>query len=337
MKKSKTERVLNSSTENSAVLKKVPSKDNVLKVVKKKSATGGIHLTFHSSSSSADDDDGSSSSSSTSSDSDTQTPVTASRPAQKKGQPRQKKGQPQQKKGRPVSNTPSPTTVSQSVSLNRNKAQNKTFKSPDSAGGGSQLQQSSGRGRGVSRVSRGTRGVRGRGRGRVVGGENDVLSVKNAVFTSPGERKRESGWEVMAAISSQIASSSKAASSSQSITSNSQIASNSKAASSSKDERMNSDEKRSTDATDTQLGNSVWEKSRVGFTEEVAEEVVSQPEVQDGGSGEGTTVEGADDDAVVRQEVVACRDYDSFPVLLGAPRIGDIIGFKVGNDAVVVT
>ena len=138
---------------------------------------------------------------------------------------------------------------------------------------------------------RGRRG--GRGRGRVVGGKSDVFTTKSVVYTSPGERGRGrgrgSGWGVK------------------------------KGSTPDKDTNM-------ADKSDAILrskeDNSIWVTSKAGFTKDHNSPPAKQEEVKAVESRVATGDGG-------EKSTAPCRDYSSLPALLGAPRVGDKIAFKV--------
>lgn len=74
----------------------------------------------------------------------------------------------------------------------------------------------------------------------------------------------------------------------------------------------------------------IWEKSKVGFTREATlQQPESQVEEEASASVEKIEYEAA------TEEPVLCRDYSSLPALLGAPRVGDTIAFKVNLTGVL--
>ena len=136
-----------------------------------------------------------------------------------------------------------------------------------------------------------------------MGGENDVLSVKSVVYKSPGEkgrgrgRGRGSGWGVKEGATVK--------------------------------DKVTSLEKTPNDTTCVS-GDTVWEKSRPGFTREGPlpetqqdSELEKEEKKKDGETADG---------AAATLKVKPRRDYSSLPALLGVPRIGDTIAFKVNSQ-----
>ena len=144
---------------------------------------------------------------------------------------------------------------------------------------------------------RGKRRGRGRGRGWIVGGEGDVLTVKSVVCTNSEEKKPRGGERGEE--------------------------SNKGGEKKSNKDREKEHEDVTTTSTSgtppTQGGSSIWETSRAGFTRENSQDnsLTHDPEA---GDGERVTVS---------DKVSVTRDYSTLPALLGAPRVGDTIAFKV--------
>ena len=144
---------------------------------------------------------------------------------------------------------------------------------------------------------RGKRRGRGRGRGWIVGGEGDVLTVKSVVCTNSEEKKPRGGER--------------------------REESNKDGENKSNKDREKEHEDANTTSTSgtppIQGGSSIWETSRAGCTRENSQEntLTQDPEA---GDGERVTVS---------DKVSVTRDYSTLPALLGAPRVGDTIAFKV--------
>ena len=137
---------------------------------------------------------------------------------------------------------------------------------------------------------RGRRG--GRGRGRVIGGKSDVFTTKSVVYMSPGERGRGRGRGSGWGVK--------------------------KGATPDKDTNMAD----KSDAILSKEDNSIWVTSKAGFTKDHNSSPKQQEEVKAVESSVATGDGG-------EKSTAQCRDYSSLPALLGAPRIGDKIAFKV--------
>ena len=340
---------------------RVPAgRPRVMTAVERKSATGGVHLTFHSTSpspsSGASSDSSSSpavlitfhssssSSSSTSSSSDDDSHTTRNKEASlqekqhAKSSSRPSVSSSSTAKNKTVTTTRGSPTSKAMPDSSPHAAKNKTVtpkgkktstnskttpvSSAEKSGRAkNQLENGAARGNSLNsgstnsenNVTRGGTGGRGRRRGRgrgrggwVVGGESDVLTVESVVFKSPGETSRGrgrgrgrggGGWDVKAQETTTA------------------------------ETREHEDKKSDTRVPNTAPAKegSIWEKSTAGFTEEHA-----QGEPPSAEEEEGTEVmdEGDKMEPTVA-EVPVARDYSSLPPLLGAPRVGDTIAFKV--------
>ena len=305
-------------TVNPSATRQTEKKPSVLRAVKKVSDTGGTHLTFHSSSSSSSSNSDSSESSSGSSDDDESESI-------------------QNKVPGSVEKT-TPKTLQKSATVSSQSAKEMVGGSGTKVRGGRTSVLGKGRGFPSSQTpqngprsgvaarqvggasSRRGRG-RGRGRGRVVGGEHDVLKVKSVTYTNTGESNRERER--------------KGERDQKTVTNG----------------ENKSDKSSSTIKNMGSSGDSIWERSKAGFTEEsTVAKLTTNPAVEregtereaERGGTEREEVEkmaaetgevgemGNGDKLVVSEPVkVVARDYPSLPALLGAPRAGDHIAFKV--------
>ena len=322
---------------------KKPAPVGVLKMVKKTSATGGVHLTFHSSSSEAS----SSSSSSSGSDLD----------EDQRGVVRANKRKPQpQASILPTRSLTPPISGSlqqQQLLSQKNGSQIRTQNLSGSPAS-KQIQRPSSvsndhspGNRGNLLSQRGRRG-RGRGRGRVVGGEDDVLSVKSVVYRSPGAsgnlgrgrdggRGRGSGWGVKgltaASTNKETSSGEKAvmavSTHGDGATGDTGAGDTGAGDTGAGDTGAGDTGASGTGAGDTGAGDTIWETSRAGYTREVPHQ--PQPDDMEVTAAEGEHTQSREmcGSEVVTEEAMSSRDYSGLPALLGVPRIGDTIAFKV--------